>query len=177
MPRSPRGPRPPPRPGENAYSGSSGRDGSCSASHRLTHTHTRSHNNVREMVATIGGNKMEKNPSWGHQTRLFTLHKPVQIVLIFAWLIFNCRASSKLRAEASICTASNGQLEVTELARSDISRRKIEGRKRALRRATDEFLGCRFEAPDGLFQMAPCMADCRVRFFTGKSRRFSHQHA
>lgn len=40
MPRSPRGPRPPPRPGENVYSGSSVQDGSCSASHRLTHTHT-----------------------------------------------------------------------------------------------------------------------------------------
>lgn len=40
VPRSPRGPRPPPRPGESVYSGSSGLDGSCSASHRLTHTHT-----------------------------------------------------------------------------------------------------------------------------------------
>lgn len=39
VPRSPRGPRPPPRPGESVYSGSSGQDGSCSASHRLTHTH------------------------------------------------------------------------------------------------------------------------------------------
>lgn len=39
VPRSPRGPRPPPRPGESVYSGSSGRDGSCSASRRLTHTH------------------------------------------------------------------------------------------------------------------------------------------
>ena len=40
-PRSPRGPRPPPLPGESVYSGSSGQDGSCSASHRLTHKHTR----------------------------------------------------------------------------------------------------------------------------------------
>lgn len=40
VPRAPRGPRPPPRPGESVYSDSSGPVGSCSASHRLTHTVT-----------------------------------------------------------------------------------------------------------------------------------------
>lgn len=40
VPRSPRGPRPPPPPGESVYSGSSGLDDSCSAFHRLIHTHT-----------------------------------------------------------------------------------------------------------------------------------------
>lgn len=74
VPRSPRGPRPPPLPGESVYSGSSGRDDSCSASHRLiyTHTHTVIHKCYRDStLSKIQFNQMKKKkkgpevePSW-----------------------------------------------------------------------------------------------------------------
>lgn len=122
MPRSPLGPRPPPRPGESVYSGSSGPDGSCSASHRLTHTHT-----VKKSVTGMAAksNCRPKMAQGGTTKRLCSSPQPASL----RFTQFLSRASSKLRAEVSICTVSNGQQKATEHTRSRISGKTKKGRE------------------------------------------------
>lgn len=93
VPRSPRGPRPPPRPGESVYSGSSGRDGSCSVSHRLTHTHT-----SYKIVTVMTANSNYRPKRLKVEPLNFTVHHPTAgfvnfLKLAFTWLISEWRAS------------------------------------------------------------------------------------
>lgn len=102
------------------------------------------------MAATIKGGW--KKPKVGPPNEAVHQHKPVPIVLFFAWLILNCRAHTEL----SICTASNSQLEVTERTRSDISRRKkFFKKKQEAGKEHSDVLLLSFRAVNLKLQMGP----------------------